>query len=76
MATVASWNDIQKTNGNYWWHFFPTSYGMRINKKYLDNYDLVLTKDFSLENGVLFKSRDGKSFSNELLKIISDYYIN
>ena len=45
-------------------------------QKYLDNYDLVLTKDFSLENGVLFKSRDGKSFSNELLKIISDYYIN
>lgn len=43
MATVASWNNIQKTNGNYWWHFLPTSYGMRINKNYLDNYDSATT---------------------------------
>ena len=44
-------------------------------QKYLDNYDLVLTKDSTIENAIVFESNNGKSFSRELLKIIFDCYI-
>ena len=44
VAKVTSWDKISNSNGNYWWQFLPTSYGMRINKSYLSNYDSATDK--------------------------------
>ena len=44
VAKVTSWDKISNSNGNYWWQFLPASYGMRINKSYLSNYDSATDK--------------------------------